>query len=366
MLQTGFSAAWRKGLHQRQERNVVRVHDMIAEARRINSTFLSHGVTAALIKGFTLAPDFCPDPFLRHQVDFDFLVAPGETGAAAQVMSACGYSAAYRNEAGESCFLTPLRHIPSAKDDLYCLQRQRQVDLHISLWERCPWLPVETPEDCLEYSEIHELFGLQYRSLSLEDKFLLQVLHAFRHSVRSWIRVSWLLEIGSCLEKHQSNAGLWNRLIARAGNADLTKSIFALVLGLVQRLFLTPIPAPLCSWTAEAATPRLRAWLDHFGLEWAISDWPGSLNNAFLAAEFIPDAGLRRQYWRYRLIPKRVSLSLGSVVASSPQKVFQLQAARVRYVAQRALVHLKDIAALPRRQFYWKRAVQRYREISFG
>jgi hypothetical protein len=339
---------------------------MVEEARRINSAFLSYGVTAALLKGFTLTPDFCADPSLRHQVDFDFLVAPRDTGSAARALSACGYSAAYVNEAGESCFLTPLRHIPSDKDDLYCLQRQRQVDLHVSLWEPCPWLPVETPMDCLEYSEFHEIFGLQYRSLSLEDKFLLQVLHAFRHSVRSWIRVSWLLEIGRCLDKHQRNAGLWDRLIARAGHAGLTKSIFAFVLGLVCGLFLTPIPAPLCSWTAEAATPRLRAWLDHFGFEWAISDWPGSLNNVFLASEFIPYAGLRRKYWRNRLIPKRVNISLGSIVAASPKKVFQLQASRVRYVAQRAAAHLKDIAALPRRQFYWKRALERYREITFG
>ena len=361
-----ISAAWRQAFYERQQRNVIRLHDMVEEAKRINSTFLSYGVTAALLKGFTLAPDFCSDPSLRHQVDFDFLVAPGDTGGAAEALSACGYSAAYTNGAGESCFLTPSRHIPSAKDDLYCLQRQRQVDLHTSLWERCPWLSVETPSDCFEHSEIHEIFGFPYRSLSREDKFLLQVLHVFRHAVRPWIRVSWLLEIGTCLENHQKNAGLWNCLIARAGNADLTKSIFAFVLGLVRCLFHTPIPAPLRSWTSEAATPRLRTWLDHFGFEWAISDWPGSLNNIFLAAEFIPDEGLRRQYWRNRLIPKRVSMSLGSVVANSPQKTFQLQVARGRYVAKRALVHLKDLAALPRRRFSWKRALQRYGEITFG
>ena len=361
-----ISAAWREAFYERQERNVIRFRDMLEEARRINATFLSYGVTAALLKGFTLAPDFCPHPSLRHQVDFDFLVAPGDTGGAARALCACGYSAAYINETGEGCFLTPSHHIPSANDDLYCLQRQRQVDLHISLWEHCPWLSIETPDDCLKHSEIHEISGFQYRSLSLEDKFLLQVLHAFRHAVRPWIRLSWLLEIGRCLENHRKNAGLWNRLIARAGNADLTKSIFAFVLGLVQCLFHVPIPATLCSWTSEAATPRLRTWLDHFGFEWAISDWPGSLSNVFLAAEFIPDEGLRRQYWRNRLIPKRVSMSLGSVVANRPTRAFQLQAARSRYVAQRALVHLKDLAALPRRQFCFKRALQRHGEVTFG
>jgi len=359
-----LSASWRQALWQRQERNALRVHDMVEEAKRINSVFLSYGVTAALLKGFSLAPDFCADLLLRHQVDFDFLVAPEDTRAAAQALSACGYSAAYINEAGESSFLTPLRHIPSRKDDLYGLQRQRQVDLHVSLWEPTPWLPVETPKDCLEQSEMHEIFGFKYRSLSLEDKFLLQVLHAFRHAVRPWIRVSWLLEISRCMDLHRENESLWNRVIARAGNADLIRPIFAFILGLVQRLFQTPIPASLCCWTAKAETARLRAWLEHFGFAWAVSDWPGSINNAFLAGDFIHDAKLRRQYWRSRLVPKKVNTTLGSVVTYSRTRALQFQAARIRYIAQRALAHLRDVAALPRRHFFWKRTLHRCEQIT--
>jgi Uncharacterised nucleotidyltransferase len=362
---TQISEAWRNALGQRHKRNVIRMRDMVEEAGRINSAFLSYRVTAAFMKGFTLTPDFCEDPSLRHQVDFDLLVAPKDTKAAAKALFSCGYYAPCVNETGETCFLTPLRHIPTANDDLYGVQLQRQVDLHISLWQYCPWLPVETPQDCLERTEARDIAGLQYLGLSLEDKFLLQVLHAFHHSFRSWIRVSWLQELANCLDKHQQNVHLWNRLIARAGNAGLSKSIFAFVLGLVQRLFHAPIPSQLCSWTAEAVTPRLLAWLNHFAMEWAISDWPGSLNNLFLTADFIPDAGLRRQYWRSRLLPKKLSVSLGPVVATSPKRFFQLQIARIRYVACRAAVHLKDIAALPRQQFRWRRALESTRRLRF-
>lgn len=358
-----ISVAWQCALGERQERNVLRMRDMVEEARRINSALSSYGVTAAFLKGFTLSPDFCEDPAFRHQVDFDLLVAPEGVKVAAQALASCGYSAARVNENGETCFLTPLRHIPTAKDDLYALQRQRQVDLHVSLWQQCPWLPVEAPQDCLKHTEIQTVFGLDYLALSLEDRFLLQVLHAFFHSFRSWIRISWLLEIATFLNKHQENAQLWDRLIARAGDTRLTKAIFAFVLGLVQRLFLTPIPPQLCSWVAEAATPRLRAWLDHFALEWAISDWPGSLNNLFLTSEFIPEAGLRRQYWRSRLFPRKTSASLGPVVASGPRKFFQWQIARLSYVAYRAAVHLKDIVALPLQQFRWTRALESTRRL---
>jgi hypothetical protein len=108
----------------------------------------------------------------------------------------------------------------------------------------------------------------------------------------------------------------------------------------------------------EAMTSSLRTWLDHFAYDWATSDWPGSLNNLFLTAEFVPDPRLRRQYWRSRLFPKKGQASLGGPAAATGAKQFlQLRAARLSYVAQRAALHLKDIAALPVQQMRWRRAL---------
>ena len=87
---TQISEAWRNALGQRHERNVIRMRDMVEEAGRINSAFLLYRVTAAFMKGFTLTPDFCEDPSLRHQVDFDLLVAPKDTKAAAKALARLG------------------------------------------------------------------------------------------------------------------------------------------------------------------------------------------------------------------------------------------------------------------------------------
>jgi hypothetical protein len=360
-----ISEAWHQSLELRYAKNVARARDMLMEAQRLNSTFRSFGVTAASLKGFTLTPDFCDDLTLRHQVDFDFLVAPGSVSSAAEALRSCGYSTPRVNESGETCFRTPLQDIPSPNDDLYALQRHRQVDLHTSIWEPCPWLPVETPQDCLENARPQNISGAEFFSLTLEDKFILQVLHVFRHSFRSWIRISWLLEIVKCLEKRQNDLGLWKRVIRRAGFSRLTKSIFAFVLGLCERMFHGPIPPALYTWTSEAMTLSLRAWLGHFAFDWVISDWPGSLNNLFLTAEFVPDPRLQMQYWRSRLLPGRKQTSLGSVAATSPKRFFQLQAARLSYVAHRVAVHLKDIVALPHQQFRWRRALASARRPGF-
>jgi len=361
-----IAAPLRFALCRRQGRNVERTVDILSEAHRLGEAFRAHGVTAVALKGFTLAPDFCDDPCLRHQVDFDLLVARSDVRAAADALHGCGYSTAQLNEAGETCFRTPLRRIPSAKDDLYARQAQRQVDVHTLLWEPCPWLPVHAPQDCLEHARARSTFGLEYLSLSLEDTFLFQVLHTFRHSFRSWVRLSWLYEIERCIANHQEDEALWNRVRERAGSARLTKSVFAFVLGLASRLFQSPIPEPLRRWTQEAMTLPLRAWLDHFGVDWAISDWPGSLNNLFLTTEFIPDPQLRMQYWRSRLLPRRTHTTLGSMPAAGAHRLLAWQVARVRYVAERGAMHLKDLLALPWQGFRWKRAIESSRRLTFG
>jgi Uncharacterised nucleotidyltransferase len=224
---------------------------------------------------------------------------------------------------------------------------------------------VRAPEDSLKHARPQNIAGTNYLALSLEDKFLLLVLHTFRHSFRSWIRLSWLLEIGKCMHNHRHNGQLWCRVVARAGNAQLTKSIFAFILGLVTRLFDAPIPESLRGYSADALTLPLRAWLDHFALDWVVSDWPGSLNNLFLTAEFIPDPALRAQYWRSRLLPGKAQTSLGSLNTATTKNFLCLQAARANYIAHRAAVHLKDIAALPVQLFRWKRALESCRRLGF-
>src|SRR4029077_20698598 len=64
---------WRNVLEPRRERNAIRFQDMLMEFQRLNHSFHARGILAITLKGFSLVPDFCEDPGLRHQTDFDFL-----------------------------------------------------------------------------------------------------------------------------------------------------------------------------------------------------------------------------------------------------------------------------------------------------
>ncbi len=347
LLPAQLSAA----LDQRHAKNTERLGDMLVEFERLTVAFRRHGVSAVTLKGFSLFPDFCEDLTLRHQTDFDFLVDRRNVGRAADALHSCGYSTPHLSRSSESCFTTPLLHVPSRRDDLYSLQHHRQVDLHTSIWETSPWLNVTVCSDCLHHAEPAIVHSVQFCSLSLADKFLVQVLHVFRHSLRSWIRLSWLMEIARCLELHREQESLWQRVVERAGDDQLIKSIFAFVLGLTRRLFASRTPSTLRSWCSEATTRSTQAWLDHFSLDWALSDWPGSLNNLLFARVFIPDRMRRLQYLKSRLVPRRGQTSIGEVATGTSS--WKSNSARLRYVTDRSAAHLKDFLSLPWQHLRW-------------
>jgi len=353
----GLSAEWRDALEGRRERNDGRLQDMLGEFQRLNDAFRAQGILAVTLKGFSLVPDFCADASLRHQTDFDFLVGPGDVDAAAEVLRSCGYSTPQLSHSGESFFTTPLHHVPSRTDDLYAIQRHRQVDLHVSLTESSPWLQVDFPGTDAEAVIPMSISGISFNCLPLETRFLVQVLHAFRHSFRSWLRLSWLMEIGRCMDQYLNDDRLWARLRNRAGDGLMAKRIFAFILSLTNRLFEIRIPPAIADWATEGMTPSLRAWLDDFSEGWALTDWPGSLSNLFLAPDFIADPGLRYEYFRSRLIPKRERLTIETRSGNDLERPFLWQLQRWKYVAHRAGVHLGDLVRLPLEQLRWQRAL---------
>lgn len=363
---TRLSDEWLQCLGDRLARNIDRTQDMLQEAQRIQSGFRGHGVAAVMLKGFTLWPDFCDDSCLRHQVDFDYLVAPQSVVPARRALQELGYHVAQLNESGESRFYTLSTHIPSSNDDLYLKQHQRQVELHTSIWENCDWVAATPPDDCLENAQPQLIDGVEHLSLSLEDKFVFHVLHAFRHSFGNWSRVSWLYEVSWCMQKHYENEALWDRVIKRAGGVALTKSMFAFVLGLVNRLFHAQVPRALESYAVNLMSLPLRTWLDSFACDWVISDGPGRLSNLFLTPEFIPDRRVRARYWKKRLFPCKLEATIASNTTAKAGQFLELHATRLRYLAHRINTHIQDLAVLPMQQFRWKRALEASRRSNFG
>jgi hypothetical protein len=66
--------------------------DFIAnEFGSINQRFQRAGVNFAVVKGFSLVPEFCPDAVLRAASDLDYLVDKASLPVAQRVLEEAGY-----------------------------------------------------------------------------------------------------------------------------------------------------------------------------------------------------------------------------------------------------------------------------------
>lgn len=81
----------------------------------LNHKFNHAGMRYAVVKGFSLIPQLCPDAALRHQSDFDYLVDNQSLPLAKTVLEDDGYSLK-KSKANEFVFLMPSAGMPLSAD----------------------------------------------------------------------------------------------------------------------------------------------------------------------------------------------------------------------------------------------------------
>jgi hypothetical protein len=350
--------AFRQALEHRLASNRERTADMLEEFRLLVGSFADHGVRCCALKGFTLIPDFCPAPHLRHQTDFDFLIAPESLSGASRALQAHGYNQQGIGPDGQVTFATPLRHIPSADDDIYARPWHREVDLHVSLHRTEHGVSIATPADELSRVRQKTLAGVSFPALATDDMFSLQVLHAFNHLLGSWVRLSWLLEIGHFLDLHHEDDALWHSIIERTQKEPATRNAFGLVLCLTQALFARPIPHALDEWCLQPLPGRIKLWVREFGLRTAISDLDGAKLTLFVHQEFFRRADSRKAYLIRRIFPLGRQSSVGMVPTAAPGARIKARVSRWLHSMRRAAFHARELVCLPVDAIRWQSAIR--------
>jgi hypothetical protein len=351
-------ADFRQALERRLVANRERTLDMLGEFRRLVESFNNRGVRFCALKGFTLTPDFCPAPHLRHQTDFDFLVAAEWMENAKQALKSCGYSQEEIRDTGEVTFATPLRHIPSAHDDIYARPRHREVDLLLSLRHQEHGVSIDAPSNCLQRAGRMAVHQVSFPALAPDDRFTLQVTHAMKHLLGSWVRLSWLVEIGYFIDLHYDDADLWCSVTTRAGDAPTVRNAFGLILSLTQALFPRPIPHVLDAWCLQPLPSRITAWVSEFGPRWAVSDLDGAKLTLFVHREFFDDPSSWNSYLAARIFPFGRGSSIGSVSTAVPGARIKARASQWLHSMRRAMFHTRELVSLPVAAIRWKRAVR--------
>lgn len=350
-------AEFRRALDHRTEANTQRTEALLADFRAVSDSLRQHRIPHAFLKGFTLAPAFCPDPNLRHQSDLDVLIAPEFLDEASRALIACGYRLQPIAEPGEFLFATPATCVPTLHDDIYSLPPRREVELHTSIWAAAGDVHLAVPGDLLSRLRPRELHGISFPALSLEDAFLAQVLHAFGHLLGSWLRVSWLWEIHYFVEMHAADAGFWQSFGERAGDDPQMRKIIGLVLSLTHRLFRTRIPVAPQAVYLDPLPERISTWVEHCGARWALSGIAGSKLSLFVHREFFDRDATWRAYFLRRMLPRHVKTSPGLAAASDAETRLRGRITQIEFTARRLFFHAGAALSFTWEALRWRHAL---------
>jgi hypothetical protein len=295
--------------------NSCRVDNLLYETGCINEKLDQAGVQYVVIKGFSLWPEFCSNPYLRTQCDLDYLVARQSLRSAQGVLLELGYEARRSAAAQEFSFERPLRRVPSQFDSPYNVETTPMVELHAGIWEEVTHrVPLEEPAFVLNSPKLKEWGGLRFPVLSDEDALLLQVLHAFQHMLSYWAKLSWFLEIGRFMEKRSQDSLFWKQFSQRLEGAPQLAEFSTIALELSANVFSAPMPEVAQHWR-QFLRPSARLWLDNYGHSWALGErpphkskvFPDSKLSLFISGEYIPDRRARRDSLRHGLMPWKIS-----------------------------------------------------------
>jgi hypothetical protein len=278
--------AVQSGIERNFASNQARVEAMSVQFHALNKRFDSAGIRYAVIKGFSLVPQFCPHASLRYQADFDYLVDEDSLCAAQRILIEAGYRSRNSLSSKETIFITPGAK-PLRGDEQYSPQAPHAVELHDL--QPIPKL------FSVDQAKIRDWNGFSFAAQTDEDAFLLQVLHACRHLFTQWIRVSCLFEIGYFLNRRWSDSELWSRVVQRVGDDVVVREFMVIVTELARRLFAAPLP-PLIQDLEAGMRQQPRLWLEHYARDWALCELPAYEFSLFPCSKLV--LFLQRQYRR--------------------------------------------------------------------
>jgi len=100
----------------------------------------------------------------------------------------------------------------------------RKAEIHTSMREDRDQVGLTIAHDWLERTCVRNLRGIQFVSLSEPDECMLQILHAFRHFLTSWVRLSWLWEIDYFLRSRPNSDPIWAAIREIGGGDPILRS----------------------------------------------------------------------------------------------------------------------------------------------
>jgi hypothetical protein len=342
-------------LDRRSADNHLRAADTARELKMLSKLFATAGVRYAALKGIALLPDYCPDPALRTQYDHDILVSPTSLEGAETILKRAGYRRKNTEEKQYVVYCPPEPEIRFSEhsEARYSPKLGRSIELHLMLWETAEEkIEIDLPDDFLKRSTLRQWQGFEYVALCDEDCLLFQILHAFRHILRNWCRLSQFLEIAYFLKQRSADGAFWHRFAERIDNLRWVPEASLVVLGLARNLFGASIPLQIQDCLTTRLSPALNLWIERYGRRAALSNFNGDKCSLFLHREFVDDSAAWTTIRRRRLFPVRRPHRPPAIVFqrgfSYPGKLWMESVHALRRLKFHAVAGIRYVCEYPR------------------
>lgn len=290
--------------------NRERLARMSEEFRSVSRAFQESEVRHAVLKGFALVPDYCPDAALRNQYDFDFLVPPESLALVDRRLRNVGF---IRKE--QSRCTHPVVYLafdrqtqpPANLDDVYSPLIHRSVEVHTRLWDaEAEKIAFELPANPLARARKQYWSGIEFYSLSPEDLLVFQVLHAFRHMLNNKCRLSIFLEIAQFLDAHAGDGAFWPKFAALLAGRMRLREAAAVVFSLAASLFAPRNPPAMSALLGRSVRPATVLWVERYSVRLALENFSSNKDSLHLHKLFVENPEAWAFVKRRKLYPAQL------------------------------------------------------------
>ena len=358
-LQDALPLGTLRRFQQNMADNRSRTASMFTEFVALNHAFNQAGILFCNLKGFTLSPNSCPDPTLRCQLDFDFLVDGSQLELCSQILAQTGYglmgstNTVWEFKAGAS----ELARI----EDHYKAKPQRSIEIHFAASDTHG--PTRDPK--LDRLSWREWERHSFPTLAPVDQFVGQALHLFGHLCGSSTRIAWLLEYRRNVLSHYGDQAFWESVRECAGSDRQTEIAIGLSTLLAFQLFGGEAPSQLNHWTLERLPAEVKLWAECYGLRSLFAGFPGTKLYLLLRDALRGDDVSWQKEKRSNLLPLRRA---PRIVHTSPEdglkKRIRTELYQLRFVLFRLRFHVVEGLRYVIEAHRWRRRLAALRNVA--
>lgn len=331
------------GLEVKARQHERQVNEQFEEFTATVDLLRRNRIPFAVQKGYSLIPDYSPDPKLRLQLDFDLLVETEAVSACNQLLFARGYQLI--NQITNCCHHEwQLRKgetgIPKLAD-LYKPKGEFTIEVHSKLAPAVPQVVTSK-----------QVRGVTFPALPKTEVFVEQCLHVFRHLRGEQTRLSWILEYSNFVRCHPKDEDFWSKIKIHCDEDPAFACAFVCLHSLATHLFGESAPQRFADLNGKYATDGVRKWLSRYAWKVALAEFPGTKLYLLLERELIENQQEWQRMARKAIIPlHRPPRVMASTQIVSRKKYSQ---GRLRHVIARAIFHAREACRVSYELVRWK------------